>query len=103
MNTAIGHLENIMELQQKQNTNKAQQKHYHTSMIYPRQEWGGFGCRCSRMSVVFALRGRQRKDTKEIMKYLREEKASGVRMTEEEAKKPNTKITQRPKCISRTL
>jgi hypothetical protein len=36
MNTAIGHLENIMEQQQQQqNTNKAQQKHYHTPMIYP--------------------------------------------------------------------
>lgn len=38
MNTAIGHLENIME--QQQNTNKAQRKHYHTLMIYPWQRNG---------------------------------------------------------------
>ena len=41
MNTANGHLENIMEQQQQQqNTNKAQQKHYHTLMIHPWQRNG---------------------------------------------------------------
>jgi hypothetical protein len=97
MNTAIGHLENIMEQQQQQqNTNEAQQKHYHTLMIYP---WQRNGVALD-VVVVERLQFSSKTQKKRMNTYENKIKKK-LREWEwrKKKKKPNTEITQRPKCI----
>lgn len=91
MNTAIGHLENIMEQQHKQGTTK--------TLSYAHDISKGRNGVDLDVVVVECLQFSSKTQKKRMNTY----RASAVRTTEEEEEKAEVKITQRPKCISRTF
>lgn len=94
MNTVIGHLEKILEQQQKQqNTNKAKQN---TSSLLGTKAWelerGGFDRRCMHtLRILQSALDKQEDET--VFGSEREEEGSD----------DCVEITQRPKSVSRTL